>query len=538
MTTSTIPDSVFESWPLEPRALEAALEPVMAFNPRWLPEALRPLCEDVADLMQVPIDFPAVIMLSCLLGCLNNRGFMRPKKLDHTWKALLNGWAAIIAPSGYMKSPLIALLTAPLEKISAEWLETYKNETETYQNLKQENDIKLANWEASAKVADRKGNPLPPRPDTTLWAPDQRRLLVSDATYEKVHVILSQNPSGIFLIRDEGAGWLAGFESPGREQERKFWLMVWSGLSYIADRIGRGTVRVPLMCGSVLCGFTPASIRYYLNDILAGKPSDDGFIQRFQLCCWPDAPGTYHYTDRAPVALESYERICRAFVNLAPRALELTFAEDAREIFISWLTQLELRIRSGQLPSYWSSHLSKSKHLMVSLSALFQMVELALDGKLDELATPAAEFTARVVRTIRVQDAPEMPEVEEEEEPVGPATRVSVRNTERAIAVTAYFESMSNRLYRSIVSADLTAAHELARHIKAGDLDEPFTARDIYSVHGWAQLKSRETVVAALAILEDRHWIRKIPPPAKSNGRPTERYVLHPKIRQDLEDRR
>jgi hypothetical protein len=85
-----------------------------------------------------------------------------------------------------------------------------------------------------------------------------------------------------------------------------------------------------------------------------------------------------------------------------------------------------------------------------------------------------------------------------------------------------------------MVSADLTAAHELARHIRAGDLDEPFTARDVYSVHGWAQLKSRETVVAALAILEDRHWIRKLPPPAKSNGRPTERYILHPKLREVL----
>src|ERR1700733_8449802 len=47
-------------WP-SPEPIEEALSPVPDFYLRLLPEALRPLVEDVADRMQVPIDFPAVV---------------------------------------------------------------------------------------------------------------------------------------------------------------------------------------------------------------------------------------------------------------------------------------------------------------------------------------------------------------------------------------------------------------------------------------------------------------------------------------------
>ena len=53
------PASTDGYWP-EPDPVEEQLPPVPEFDLRLLPEALRPIVEDSADRMQVPIDFTAV----------------------------------------------------------------------------------------------------------------------------------------------------------------------------------------------------------------------------------------------------------------------------------------------------------------------------------------------------------------------------------------------------------------------------------------------------------------------------------------------
>src|SRR3954447_21074868 len=51
--------SLHTTW-TEPDGLGDDLPPVPAFDPELLPLSLRPMVEDIADRMQVPIDLPAV----------------------------------------------------------------------------------------------------------------------------------------------------------------------------------------------------------------------------------------------------------------------------------------------------------------------------------------------------------------------------------------------------------------------------------------------------------------------------------------------
>ena len=50
-----------------------------------------------------------------------------------------------------------------------------------------------------------------------------------DATTEKLHEILNENPAGVFVVRDELTGWLGELDKPGREGERAFYLQAWNG---------------------------------------------------------------------------------------------------------------------------------------------------------------------------------------------------------------------------------------------------------------------------------------------------------------------
>jgi hypothetical protein len=76
---------------------------------------------------------------------------------------------------------------------------------------------------------------------------------LTDATFEKLHEILAQNPAGVLVIRDELTGWLAELDRLGRKGERAFFLQAWNGDSgFTVDRIGRGSIYVPAVCVSLL----------------------------------------------------------------------------------------------------------------------------------------------------------------------------------------------------------------------------------------------------------------------------------------------
>jgi putative DNA primase/helicase len=289
-----------DCWP-EPESLGSELPDVPEFDPGLLPTSLRPLVEDIAERMQVPLDFPAVAAVATLAGMTNRRALIQPKHNETDWQVTPNLWGGIVAPPGMMKSPVIACMTKPAREIEAEWREEHKAAIREFEAGKERAKLDYAVWQESYKRAAKAGRTAPEKPEPNLQEPIQRRLLTSDATFESLHQLLSENPSGLYVLRDELGGWLAGLERHGREQERAFYLECWNGdSSFTLDRIGRGSVHAPHACISLFGGIQPARLRSYLADALRDGPSNDGLMQRFQLLIWPDARPGWSYVDRAP----------------------------------------------------------------------------------------------------------------------------------------------------------------------------------------------------------------------------------------------
>ncbi len=316
---------------------------------------------------------------------------------------------------------------------------------------------------------------------------------------EALHQIMSQNPAGIFLVRDELTGWLSQLDRSGREGERAFCLEAWNGdTGHTIDRIGRGTIHVEACCMALLGGIQPSRLRSYLADALEDGPSNDGLIQRFQLLTWPDTPANWRYVDRSPDARyeEQASRVFRNLVELDPeKPICLHFSPDAQGLFVDWLAGLEKQIRGTELHPALISHLSKYRKLMPALSSLFHM----------------ADFVAGLSRT---------------------SNTVSLEHARRAVAWCDYLESHARRVYSCLTTPRLRATRELAEKIKSRKIggNGSLTCRDVYQ-NGWSGLDSPEAAKQALDSLVDAGWMQELRNEASSvGGRPSVRYHVNPRV--------
>lgn len=481
------------AWP-EPERLTETLPEVAAFDPDLLPNSIRPLVRDISERMQVSFDFPAICAIATLAGVTNRRARIQPKINDDSWKVVPNLWGGIVAPPGMMKSPVISAVTQIAAAIETEWRKAHDDADFDYQRAADEQKLKEAAWKEQYKAAQKHPDKeSPKRPESRLVQPVCQRLITSDATFEKLHELLSENPAGLFQVRDELTGWLAGLERQGREQERAFFLECWNGdSSHTIDRIGRGSVFVPHACVSQFGGIQPARLRAYLDDALRDGPSNDGLIQRFQILIWPDAPPDWSYIDRKPDA-QAIRRVDAIFRRIAAmdasQPLLLRFDPAAQVLFEVWLTELERRIRGEDMAPALRGHLSKYRSLMPSLALLFALAD-------------------------------------------GHTELVPLAHAQQACDWCDYLETHARRVYASQARPERDAAISLSGRLAKGwKRDEgTFTLRDVYR-NEWAGLTSPDEARKALEVLEEYGWVRQVGlDDPKGTGRPTERYLRNPRI--------
>ena len=168
-----------DDWPkLEP--IQSELPPVQPFSEELLPASFRPLVRDVTERMQVPMDYPAVVTMLCLSGAVNRRAAIQPKANDTGWVVVPNLWGGIIAPPGFMKSPVIQAATRPLNQIQSEWRQEHEEANEQYDRDKEEYELRRAAWKEQYKANSKKGKSAPDRPDDEPEEPTLRRLIVND----------------------------------------------------------------------------------------------------------------------------------------------------------------------------------------------------------------------------------------------------------------------------------------------------------------------------------------------------------------------
>lgn len=492
-------------WP-EPLPLNSELPPVQLLCNELVPLSFRPLVQDIADRMQVPLDYPAVATMLCLAGVVSRRASIQPKAQDTGWIVIPNLWGGIIAPPGFMKSPVIQAATRALNQIQAEWRQQYEDDLANHVRTSEESDLRRQAWREQFKAHAKGQKAAPARPEDEPEEPTPKRLIVNDATFEALHQTMSENPAGVLVLRDELTGWWSQLDRPGREGERAFSLQAWNGdTAHTIDRIGRGTIHVPACCLSMLGGIQPGRLRSYLADALDDGPSNDGLIQRFQLLIWPDTSAAWTYVDRAPSPLleRQAENTFRKLVGLDPEnPARFRFAADAQALFIDWLSLLEQAIRGDQLHPALVCHLSKYRKLMPALALLLELADRASCDGFDGLGVASSRLV------------------------------VSLDHAKQAAAWCDYLDSHARRVYSCVVNPQLRAARELSLRIRKrqAGASGSFSCREIY-LKGWSGLGTPDSVRLATEVLQDARWIREMSvEPGPMGGRPSSRYVINPRV--------
>ena len=314
--------------------------------------------------------------------------------------------------------------------------------------------------------------------------PSRRRIIVKDATVESLGELLSKNPTGLLLERDELTGWLARIQREDAQEERAFFLEAWNGTgSFTVDRIGRGHISIPRCCVSIIGGIQPSKLSPLVRSAVTAK-ADDGLIQRFQLAVWPDDCKQWRWIDRYPSkdAKQAYSEVFNQLWSLpVPDPDEelpfLRFTPEAQAYFIKWSEEHQAEIRESEHVDAVQSHLLKMDVTVASLALLFELV-------------------------------------------AGGREAVGVDATLLALAWSDYLKSHANRIYSAGTASGLHGAKLLLK--RKDKLPDGFKARDIKR-RGWAGLTDAEVVSDALDILCEHGYLIE-QPVNPSLGRPTVTY--------------
>jgi hypothetical protein len=331
--------------------------------------------------------------------------------------------------------------------------------------------------------------------------PKRRRYTVNDATVEKLGEILSENPNGVIMERDELMGFLKSLERPGQEGARAFYLEAWTGDGeFETDRIGRGNVRIDRVCLSIIGTIQPGPLGLYLHEAIRGGTGDDGLMQRFQLAVWPDDPGPWQVVDRTPdadarnAAFKVFQRLDEMNGDTIGAKVDmfddsgvpfLRFTSAAQQRFYVWMQERENRLRGGQEHPALESHLTKYRSLIPSLALLSHLAENRTGG-------------------------------------------VGIDALECALGWSDYLESHARRIYSQGMEPAAAAARALAKRIQNGEIADGFSLRDIYRNH-WSMLGDKSAVEMATGLLVELDWLRQ--QQVQTGGMPKLVFHINPKAR-------
>jgi hypothetical protein len=514
----------------------AKLPPVLPFDPRLLPDSVRPWAEDEAARMPCPLDFVAVSIIVFAASVVGASCGLHPKGKD-TWTAAVIFWGMLIGPPGDMKSPAMNAAAQPLMVLIEEARAKYEEEMVAYAVEKRRHDALMGALEDEMKRAAKDKND---RATATARVAEQivdletrvpkepvhRRYETNDATVEKFVDMLCDNPRGLMQRLDEITRLLFGFERPEHAGDRGTYLEGYEALyPKRIDRIKRGERYVPHNCITLFGGIQPDAFAMWA-DMATDISRNDGFLPRFGLMVYPDST-QWRWVDRKPVhgAYELVVLIFKKLANFDPvvwgavqgerdRVPCFRFSPAAQEVFVQWLTELR-RVRvPAEDDQFIRQHLAKYDRVFCSLSLIFHLIERAdyevhVGGGIDEEGNVQYGFPSDV----------------------------SEDCARRAAAWLEYLESHMRRCYALLGHHRVRNANALAERIARGDLKDGFTQRDILR-RQWTNLKAEDEIRAALEWIESENWIRGIQSVVgKKGGRPTQTYEIHPEILANQKER-
>jgi len=490
-----------------PQSVALELPEAPKFEPELLlTPVLRNFVLDESERMPCSPDFIAATLIVSLGSVIGTTCALKPKSNDD-WIVTPNLFGGVIGYPASKKSGAVSSVTSILDRLDdkgtkeleAEML-IYKTELaafEAHQSaLKKSIQGSINEHQKKMELADAKSEYQELQEPQ---APFKRRFKTNDATIQKLGEILAKNHQGILVLRDELSGLFASWEKKGAEEDKAFYLEGWNGLgSFNIDRIGRGSTVVKTLCLSVFGGIQPDLLEKYLSGITEGL-SNDGGIQRFQVLVFPE-PTPWKWVDRTPSqgVRESVRAVFERLATFDPvqdgaynsnefvKVPFFKFDDEAQKLYSDWCSDLYLNQIPAESMPLMQQHLGKYEKLFCAVALILHLSS----GE------------------------------------IGPVKKESA---DRAQAWCNYLAAHARRIYSLTGSSRVTTAQALARHLKNNGIKDGFTIRDVERKN-WGALKTPAAINSAIAILEERGWLKSVGDSENKVGRQTTRYFINPAV--------
>ncbi len=301
-----------------------------------LPTALRDFVKENADALGVDVAFIFLPLLSALAAAIGNTRVIRAKR-GFIQPAIL--WTSIVARSGSKKSPALAAATRFFHERERDLLRANKRATEIFDRCRRE-------WTDESKGGRGEEPKQPPR----------LTCLLDDLTLPVIATILSDNPRGALVTKDELAGWFGSFgqfSKGGAAADVSGWLSLFNGDSLMVDRkTNRESHRIfnPRLS---ITGCIPPAV---LTGALTADFFQRGLPARMMFAAPPPLPNTWtdkEVSERIEIAAnDTFKRLFAlepGVTELMQTPVEIAIGPDGLEVFKEFYNQVgQHAVESGE----------------------------------------------------------------------------------------------------------------------------------------------------------------------------------------------
>lgn len=197
----TPPESVVDTVAEDADDMPEPLPPRESFPVDALPPVVAAYVTAVATALPCAIETVALPLLAAIGSAIGNSRRVRPKA---SWSEPAVVWSCTVLGSGKLKSPAHEKAVCFLASRQRKLIAKYKQKMREFEA---EKDQYEADKKRRKKLNDYGAEPpMAPEPPTC------ERLTTSDCTVEALASLLSENPRGVLLERDELSGWFASFD--------------------------------------------------------------------------------------------------------------------------------------------------------------------------------------------------------------------------------------------------------------------------------------------------------------------------------------
>jgi len=303
--------------------------------------------------------------------------------INPSWKVSPTIWLMTIGAPSDKKTPGSKPMFAPLRKIEAEHRRVYDVEMLQWvgKEARHASQLKIfREWQQSPE--SELPNSVPPPMENLPPQPEPLRLILTDATTQKVVAMAERRPRGFLMYLDEMNRWLTKLGNNRDLDDRGCWIQGYETGAYSSDRVGTGSIRAENLALSFYGNVQPQAFRETME-----AASVDGIIQRF-LPVALNPKFNILWQDALPEFMSSageYEQLVRRVYATGEQ--EYYLSASALEVFkkfSQWALDLRATHRVMGDSVIYQTALGKLEGNCARMMMLFHLIEAPNEGVISE----------------------------------------------------------------------------------------------------------------------------------------------------------